>query len=356
MQMAKWLNGWYPNRHMIQERSISISTRTILKVVITLLLLMFLWAVRDIIALVFTALILAALINPFAEWAAKYKIPKGVSVLVFYLLFFGGLLCSFLLVFPQLIQQIGHLGQVFDRTTQLVSSSADWIRGFTEAHGLSDNLQSGIASLQTELASMVGRVFSTVTGLLGSIAALVVVLVMTFYIVVQEQEALDWFKNFIPREYDGFVTRLLKEVQSKFGGWLLGQLALCFIVGLFSYVGLSLIGVEGALVLAILAGFTEFIPYLGPILGAIPAIIVAATYSPMAGLLTLALYFVVQQVENHILVPTVMQKAVGINPIISIVALLVGAKLFGIAGAILAIPVATACSVLLTEIWKFQKK
>jgi predicted PurR-regulated permease PerM len=119
---------------------------------------------------------------------------------------------------------------------------------------------------------------------------------------------------------------------------------------------LRLIGVEGALVLAILSGFTEFIPYLGPILSAIPAVIVAFAQSPVLAVFTVVLFVIGHQAENHILVPKIMQKAVGLNPVVSIVALLVGGQLFGIAGAILAIPVTTACSVVLMEVIRFRKQ
>jgi predicted PurR-regulated permease PerM len=340
----------------MQERSISISTRTILKVVITLVLLMFLWAVRDIIALVFTALILAALINPIAQGAARWKIPKGLAVLAFYIVFFGGLALSFVLVLPEILHQTQKLGASISKSWQVLSGGVDWVRHFSEQYGLSANLQAGLESLQAQVSGLVGGLFSTVSGLFGGLAALIIVLVMTYYMVVQEEEALKWFKNFIPDEYDTFVTRLLQQVQTKFGQWLAGQLVLCLIVGVLYYIGLRILGVEGALVLALLGGFTEFIPYLGPILGAIPAVIVAATQSPTAAIFTIILYVIVQQLENHVLVPKVMERAVGINPVVSIVALLVGGNLFGIAGAILAIPVATACSVILMEIWKFQKK
>lgn len=340
----------------IEERSISISTRTIVKVIVTILVLMFLWAVRDVIALVFTSLILAALITPFAQWCKRYHIPKGIAVIICYLVVFGGLVLTFALVLPQLIEQIAKLGSTLGRSWEVLSGGVDWVRHFSEQYGLSENLQAGVSSVQDQLSSVITRLFSTLTNLFGGLIGLVVVLVMTFYMVVQEEEALHWFKNFLPDEHQQFATRLIARVQAKFGAWLIGQLALCVAVGILYYIGLRILGVEGALVLAILGGFTEFIPYLGPILGGIPAVIVAAAQSPMHALLTAILYVAVQQTENHILVPKVMQKAVGINPVVSIVALLVGQQLFGIVGAILAIPVATACSVIAMEIWKFQKE
>src|SRR3989344_4422777 len=289
----------------IQERSISISTHTILKVIATLLILSFLWAVRDIIALVFAALILAALMNPFAQWAKSYHIPKGVSVIVFYVLFVGGLLLAFALVLPDLVEQTGKLSNTVGKSWQVLSSGIESLRHVSEEYGLTKNLEAGVATLQEQISSILPKLFRTLTGLFGGIAGLAVVLVMAFYMVVQEEEALQWLRNIVPEEYQKFTADLLQGVQVKFGRWLIGQLAL--------------------------------------------------SQSPPLALLTIILFVVVQQTENHILVPKVMQKAVGINPVLSIVALLVGAKLFGIPGAILAIPVTTACSVAIMEVYKFQR-
>lgn len=341
---------------MIQERSISISTQTIIKVIVTILVLMFLWAVRDIIALVFAALILAALMNPVAQWGARYKIPKGVTVLFFYLLFFGGLIASITLALPEVVQQFNKLTVTMQRSWQALASGADWLRGISQQYGLTENIQAGIISLQEQTGSVVGRLFSTISGLFGGLVGMIVVLVIAFYMVAQEEEALKWFKHVLPDEYEALTTRLLQQVQAKFGAWLLGQIALGVIVGVLYYIGLRILGVEGALVLAVVGGFTEFIPYLGPILGAIPAVLVAATQSPTLAFLTMILYLLIQQAENHILTPKIMQKAVGLNPVLSIVSLLIGGQLFGIPGMLLAIPVTTAIGVALTEWWRFQKK
>ncbi len=340
----------------MQERSISISTSTIVKVIATLLILMFLWAVRDIIALVAAALILAALMNPFAQWARKYRVPKGISVIVFYVLFLGGLVAAFVLALPEIVDQAGKLGPMIGKSWRVLSSGVDSLRSVSEEYGLARNLEAGVSTLQGQVTLVTARLFSTVTDLFGGLAGLIVVLVMAFYMVVQEEEARQWLKNIVPEDYQHLAASLVARVQEKFGRWLIGQLALSLIVGTIYYIGLRLLGVQGALVLAILGGFTEFIPYLGPILGGIPAVLVALSQSPTLAFITLILYVAVQQAENHILVPKVMQKAVGLNPVLSIVALLVGGKLFGIPGAILAIPVATACSVAVMEIFRFQRE
>jgi len=122
------------------------------------------------------------------------------------------------------------------------------------------------------------------------------------------------------------------------------------------YLGLLILGVKYALILALIAAIGEAVPYLGPIMTAIPAVFLAFVQSPIKALLVLILFILVQQLENHILVPKVMQKAVGLNPISSIIALLIGAKIGGIVGMILAIPVATAASVVIYEVWQVKEK
>jgi predicted PurR-regulated permease PerM len=339
-----------------QERVITISIKTILQIILTLVVLTFLWAIRDILALVFAALILAALMNPFAKWAEKYKVPRGVSVLLFYVLVFGGVAFAVSLALPQLVDQLGSLSTVVGKSWDVLAGGIESLRQFTVTHGLTENVQAGVSGLQGQGVALLEGAFSTLTGLFGSIAGLIVVLVMAYYMVVQEVQALRWFQNLLPDSYQNFTTHLLTRVQEKFGRWLIGQLSLCIIIGVVYYIGLRLIGVEGALVLAILGGFTEFIPYLGPILGAIPGVFAALSESPAIAIATAIFYVAVQQLEGHVLVPKIMQKAVGLNPVVSIVALLVGGKLFGMAGAILAIPVTTACSVVIMELYAFQQK
>ncbi|MBU1629632.1 AI-2E family transporter, partial [Patescibacteria group bacterium] len=176
-----------------------------------------------------------------------------------------------------------------------------------------------------------------------------------FYMVVQDKEAVRMFYNLVPEKYQDLSARLLAQVETKIGRWLIGQLALSLIIGVAYYIGLLVLDVQGALALSIFAGFTEFIPYLGPILGGIPIVIVALSDSVVKALFALGLVIIIQQLENHVIVPRLMQKAVGLNPLISIVALLVGAQLFGIFGALLAIPIATALSVVLSELYKYKQ-
>lgn len=338
-----------------QERTVVIKTSTILKVIIILLALGFLWLVRDILMLLLVALFLAALMHPAARWGASKKIPKGLMVIFIYLILFALLAALFALIIPTLVRQLGSLSQIIGSSIVALSGSIQSLREFTVQYGLADNLSAGVASLQEQVSRVATGLFATLTGLFGSIVGFVIVLVMAFYIVVQDKEAVRMFHNLVPDKYQDLSTRLISQVEVKIGRWLIGQLTLSLIIGVVYYIGLLVLDVQGALALSIFAGFTEFIPYLGPILGGIPIVLVALSDSVIKALFALGLVIIIQQLENQIVVPKLMQKAVGLNPLISIVAVLVGARLFGIFGALLAIPMATALSVVLSELYKYKQ-
>jgi len=337
------------------ERIIRIDTWSILKVIGILLALVLLYFIRDVLMLLFGALFLAALMHPAARYFATKKIPKGVTVIVIYIVLLAVAGVVFGLLLPPLIQQSSSLVKSLGSSWSTLSSGVHWLQDFSSKYGLSDNLAAGIQSLETQISGAATGVFSAATNIFGGIIGLVVVLVMAYYMVVQENEARNMFHNFVPDEYKEISASILKRVEEKIGRWLVGQLALCLVIGLMYFLGLSVIGVKAALVLAVFGGFTELIPYLGPILGAIPALLFALTESPWKALLCLIVIIVIQQFEGHVIVPKVMQKAVGLNPLVSIVALLVGAELFGIVGALLAIPVATAVSAILSELYQHSK-
>ncbi len=338
------------------ERSVTIKTSTVLKVIGVLIALWFLWLVRDILALLIVALFLAALMHPAVRWGSKYKIPKGVMVILIYLFLFGLLAASFALIIPTLIPQLGQLAETFGVAQYVKGSLNEFLAAFSFDSILTGNLASNIAALQSQFSSAAEGLYGTLLEVFGGLAGLAVVLVMAFYMVAEEKDAVRAFHNLVPKKYQDFIAKLLSHVEEKIGRWLTGQLALSFLIGVLYFIGLLFLGLPGALALALFAGFTEFIPYLGPILGGIPIVIVALSISPFTALLALILVVVIQQLENQVIVPKLMQKAVGLNPLISIVALLIGAKLFGVVGALLAIPVATAISVILNEVYHHEWK
>lgn len=331
------------------ERVIHISTYTILKIIGIILGLALIWLVRDVIILVFLALFLSALIQPFANWGLKYKIPRGLTVVFVYLVSFGLLALIVALMIPTLIEQAVKLSTIFGEKWVVIQDFAKAATNFAATHSLS-SLKPDLNSIWMQLGGTVTGLFSTLSNVAGGFVALIVVLVMTYYLVAQDRKALTIIQDFVPVKHQKFAMNLVEAVQAKMGGWFRGQILLCVIIGLLYYIGLLIIGIDSPLVLALFGGLTEFIPYLGPILGGIPIVFVAFVESPLKGLLALLVIIIIQQAEGHFIVPKVMQKAVGLNPLISIIALLMGAQLYGILGALLAIPVATALSVIYKEV------
>jgi predicted PurR-regulated permease PerM len=325
-------------------QTINVSWTTLAKVVLVVLGLWFLWLIRDIVAMLVAAVLLAALIRPFADWFARRHVPRVLSVLVVYLVLGGLIAAVAILLVPVVIEQ----------SIQLFGSSAAipaLTDLFANTRALLWVLQDVFLSFIRGESSSVSAVFGQVRDFLGGLAALVVVLVLTFYMVVEDDTARKLFRNLAPIEYQPFLAQLFTKMQTRIGAWLQGQILLGIIVGSAAYLGLSLLGVKYALLFAVIAGLLEIVPYVGPTLSLVPAAIVGFAHSPFIGFAVIALYLAIQQVENHLLVPKVMQKVTGLNPIVSIVALLVGVKLGGFVGAVLSIPVATMCSVALEDLF-----
>ncbi len=333
---------------------ISISIGTILKIIAILIALGVLWAIRDILLYLFISFLLAGVMYPFATYAATHRIPKGLEVILFYILAFGLIGLSVGLLVPAVRTQ----------AVAFVQSHGDWVSsigGIGAISALKDPLQnapsilSSLEGIQEQLNQTSQFIFSTVGNVFGGVAAVVIVLVLAFYIVVEDSAIKDLFRDLIPGEYQEFASQLVWRLMDKLGAWMRGQLLLGLIIGTLYFLAFAIAGVPYALLLALLGGLLEFVPYVGPFIAAVPALILALSVSPTRALIALGLIIVIQQLENNIVVPKIMQKTVGLNPIVSIVAFMIGAQLFGIVGAIFAIPVATGFSVAMTEIIRLRK-
>jgi predicted PurR-regulated permease PerM len=196
----------------------------------------------------------------------------------------------------------------------------------------------------------VGTVFGAVRGVIGGIVGFLTILILTFYLLVDAGNIRQTFLRVFPKPQRQRVDVMTRAITVKVSAWLGGQLLLGGVIGVTSAVGLWLLGVPFFYVLAVIAGIGELIPVVGPILSAIPAILVAATVSYQKALAVLIFFVVQQQFENHVLVPKVMERQVGVSAVMVIIALLIGGNLLGIMGALLAVPTAAIVQVLFTEI------
>lgn len=330
----------------MSQQHITISYTSIIRVIVVLVALFFLYLIREVVALLFIAIVLASVFDPWVDWFQKYKIPRAVSILTIYVILIALIGLVIVLMVPPIAEQIGQLARNFPLYY-------DRLVGFFS--GLTNNnyhptLPQTLQTISTSLGQTTQSVFSTLTGIFGGVVSFVLVLVITFYLTVEEQIVKKTINFFVPQQRRKYVGDLINRMQTKMGMWLRGQLVLMLVIGVVTYIGLTILGVKYALILAVIAGILEIIPYIGPWLSGIPAVIVGFSDSLWKVILIVVLYLVIQQLENSLIVPKVMQKAVGLNPIIVIVALMIGGKLGGVIGTLLAVPVAAAIGVYLNDI------
>lgn len=334
--------------------NISISTSTILKVFLVLIIIYILVLIKDVLVILFVSLILASSLDPWVTWMQKRKIPRGIGVMIIYSVLFLIITISLFLIIPPMINQMQDLSQNFPRYFEKIISGFNIARDYVNEHGILKQIKDSLGSVSSGFQGAAGGIFSTVTDVFGGILSFFLILVITFYMIVEENAMRKIVWSIAPEKHQPYIMQLISKMQKKVGLWLQGQIILSIIIFALTYVGLlsfSFFGapMEYALVLAIIAGLTEFVPYLGPTLASVPAIFLAFTKSPMLAVCVIILYYIIQMVENHIIVPKLMQKVVGLNPVIIIVVLLIGFKVAGILGAVLAIPVATAASVFVKD-------
>lgn len=331
--------------------NINISTFTIVKIVAFFLLLYFLYLIRDIVVILFISLILSSAVDPWIDWLQARRLPRVVGILLIYLVLFGIVSLVIYLIIPPIAQQVGELADNLPYYLEKITANLSSFEEYSARYKLLDNIKSSLGTLSSNLKGATSGVFSTISNIFGGIFSFFLVLVITFYMTAEENSVKKLVWSLAPEKHQPYILQLINRMQKKIGLWLRGQLILSLIIFALTFVGLSLMHVKYALVLALIAGITEFVPYLGPVLGAIPAVFLVFTQSPLKALAVVVLYLVIQWAENNILVPKVMQKTVGLNPLVSITVLLIGFQIAGIVGAILSIPVATALDVFARDLF-----
>ncbi|HEX6797034.1 MAG TPA: AI-2E family transporter [Ktedonobacterales bacterium] len=336
------------------RRGLSASARLVLYALAAVVGVWLAIMLRDILIQVLIATILAAGITPLTTLLTRIGLPRGLSVILIYLLLilaFVGL--GFLLVPPvvaevqSLVRQAPDFGARFVRSLDALQQQFPFLPPLGPA----------LASQLQQLGNSAGAIFvqalniiGVALGVFGGLLTAILTLLVTFYLVVDGQRIRDYLLSFLPAGQRPRARRMTDTMGQRMGGWLLGQIALSTSIGVASFVALLLIGVNNALLLAVVAAVAELLPIIGPWIAAVPAVIVAFTQDPVKALLTIVAYIIIQQLESNLLAPRIMGRAVRLHPLAVILALLAGASLFGIVGALVAVPVASALSVILDEV------
>ncbi len=329
--------------------NITISTGTILRAVFILLAFWFLFAVKDMVVMLLAAVIVAAAIEPIADRMAKYRIPRAVTVVVVYLLVILLLIGVGALMADPLVEQTRALAAAVPEVVSRFSGLSTVVPEFDQQQVI-DAVQQGLGQFGNNLANISINIFASTRTLINNLVNFLFVFVIALYLVT-EQDALKKFARLIvSKKHINRVEKSLDRVHRSLGKWVLAQLTLGVSVGLIVGLGLWVLGVPYALLLGILSALLEFIPVIGPILSAIPGILVALAQSWVLAVVVWVFYVIVGQVEGQVLIPNIMKRAVGLKPLITIIAVLVGARLFGVVGILLAVPVAVVIKVFVEDL------
>jgi len=309
------------------NKDIVISTRTILILLTSILVLWLVTQIGNILLAIFVSLILTLGLNPLVDRLTGQKLSRTLAVTLTYIFFLGLVVGLFALALPPMVSQVQKL---VERLPFYVTSIS--------IPGLELISEQFLNTFVSEISKGTGDVLKVTLGFFSNAFSVVTVLVLTFYFLLDYPNLKEKFLALYTRDSGKRVANLVEDIEFKIGSWVRGQIFLMFIVGLASFVGLTILRIDYALSLAVIAGFLEIVPMIGPIVSFVPAAIVASAKSPLAVALVALLYILIQQLESNFVVPKVMKKVVGFSPIVTLLAIMIGGKLFGVLGALLSIP------------------
>lgn len=337
-------------------QTVNISTMSVIKIILIILGLIFIYFIRDIILILFLSIVLASALDPWVSWFERRKLPRVIGVLIIYVILISLISAIIVLVVPPLTSQIKDLAQNLPYYYQLIMQKAGGLLNQETGTSTLNDIQSSLESVSISLEQFAFKIFPAIKGVIGGGMTLFLVLVLTFYLAVGDRNLKRFLRSTAPVQYQPYLNRLVNRIQSKMGAWLRGQLILSGVVFAMTAIGLLILGVKYWLVLALIAGILEVVPFIGPVIAGLIAVFLTLGDSLVKTILIIVLYLVVQELENHILVPKIMQKAVGLNPIVVILVILIGAKVGGVLGALIAIPVAAVVSVFVQDVFDKKKE
>lgn len=302
--------------------------------------------------------LIAYLLYPIIEHLHdQFNIPKGVAILSIYLLFFGGIGYLIYRVYPMFIIQLRDLNE---HLPQLISMYENLIYQLYESTSflpetVHDKIDDLIKTVETNLEDILGKLVGGFTKIFDIIVLLTVIPVLVFYFLKDYHKIKTFLKHFIPKKYDEQVSKLIHSIDENLGSYIRGQLFICFFVAVFTFIIFYILGIKYALLLAIIIGLTNIIPYFGPIIGAIPAVALTLTVSTKLVIFVILTILVIQLVESNLLQPYIVGKSINIHPIAIIFALLLGAQISGVWGMILAVPALTIIKEIIVHLNAFRQ-
>ncbi len=288
----------------------------------------------------FIAAFIAYLLHPFIEKIHELGMPRSLAVLLIYLLFFGGMGWAVYNGFPVILKQLRELAE---KLPDLINVYREWIRLFYEStadlpEGVHDRFEQLLAAIEANISGTIESILLSIRGIVNNLIIIALIPFIAFYFLKDYKKVnrAAWYVT--PRSWRAPLIKFLRDADKTLGNYIRGQLLVCLFIGVFAFIGLWAAGMPYPLLLAFIIGITNVIPYFGPIIGALPAVIIALTISVKMVVIVIAIIFILQILEGNLLSPLIVGRTLHIHPAAIMFALLLGEQVGGIAGLILAVP------------------
>jgi predicted PurR-regulated permease PerM len=322
------------NMEKANASKIEISVKTILVGIGIILALKFALDMKDILLSLFIAYIVMSVCKQPVEALVRRKVGRGLAVFIVFLSFFVAMGYIFSWIIPPLVIEtvsfIGHFPRIVESIKPALPINMDTLSLTQYLPNVTNNFIDVVSSVFSNAAFFVSTVFFSI------------------YLTLDPNILTAIFSRYVSKEQLERIVKIDSKIEKRLGKWLLGQLFLMLVIGVFTYIGLLLLGVKYALPLGIIAGLLEAIPNVGPVIAAIPAFFVGFSQAPLLGLFTVFLSIGIQQFENQLIVPMVMKRVVGLHPILTLIVLVVGGRYAGVLGMFFAIPLALVVETIIT--------
>lgn len=336
---------------MDREKLLDISWKTILKISLTLICFYIVYSVRDILVWFVFAITISVLFNPAIDFLQRKKIPRILGVIFIYLGFFGIFSVLICLTAPLFVSEIGEFLRSFPKYFEKISPPLKGL-GF-EAF---DNIESFLKTFSSTLEKMANNIFSVLFSVFGGLLASLFVIFTAVFLSLEEKIIDKTLSFLFPKKYENYVLNLWGKCQKKVAGWFGARIIACLFVGIVSYITFFFLNVRYSFTLALFAGVFNFVPYLGPIVTGILLFLVIFPTEFFKAIVVLIAFTLIQQIEGHVLSPVLMKKFIGLHPALVLTSLVIGGKLWGVLGAILAVPLAGVLFEFLREFLQKRKE
>ncbi len=346
---------------------VEITPKTISVTFLTIFCVWLIITLRDLVLLLFISFSIAAMLSPLIDYLHTKKIPRNVSIIFIYIIFLAIITSLILLLYKPLIIQlqdfiknfpeifINVIDAIIERVP-IIEERFNWdeiLKSIKDSFWQSSN----ITDFSSQLVSGIGKAFGIVGSTFNGLVSFLTTIMLSIYFIHFKEDSKQKFLKIIPKKHQKRILKFINTIEKQLGTWLRAQIILMLIIGILSFIGFEIIGSNFSIPMGIISGILEAVPGIGPLISWILALIVTiGSGLPAWNIIFIAIWFIlIQQIENYFIVPKLMEKIVGINPVVTLIAILGANKILGVWGALVAAPVIAILQISIKYYLDFKK-